>query len=82
MSDDEAKNKFDWKSAGLTFLLVAAQGFVQYGVITAKMDEYSRRIESLEKKMDDRTLSRDEFEKRHAEVERRLSELERRELFK
>lgn len=77
MSEDR-NGRFDWRTILVTAAIIIGQGAVQYGIISAKMEEYSRRIESLEKKMDDRTLSRDEFEKRHAEVERRIQELERK----
>lgn len=71
---DDAKQKFDWRMAGFTFLLVAAQGFIQWGVIVTKVDDLERRLERVEAKVDEKFLTREEFEKRHQELQRRVEE--------
>jgi len=74
---DEHK-PFDWKMAGATFFMVAAQGLVQYGVIVTQVSDLTKRVDRLEQKIDDRMLPREEFEKRHQELERRVEELRER----
>lgn len=74
---DEHK-PFDWKMFGATFIIVAAQGLVQYGVIVTEVNELTRRMNRMEQKLDDKMLPRDEFEKRHQDLERRFEELRER----
>jgi predicted nuclease with TOPRIM domain len=69
---------FDWKMAGATFVMVAAQGLIQYGVIVTQVSELQRRVDRIEQKIDDKMMPREEFEKRHTELERRMEELRER----
>lgn len=61
-----------------TFILVAGQGLVQYGVIVTQVGELQRRVDRIEGKIDDKMLPREEFEKRHLELEKRVEELRER----
>jgi len=63
----------------LTPILVIIGFAVQWGIFANQISELTRRIGVLEEKIDNRMMSRDEFEKRHAELERRVQQLERQE---
>jgi predicted nuclease with TOPRIM domain len=76
--DNGNRRHFDWRMAGVTFLIVAGQGAIQYGVIVTKMSEFERRMEHVEAKIDDKMMTRDEFEKRHQDLERRVEDLRER----
>lgn len=78
MSDSPDRKPFDWRMAGATFLMVAGQGLIQYGVITTQVAELNRRVERIEQKMDDKMMPRDEFEKRHQDLVQRVEELRER----
>lgn len=60
----------------ITAVLVVVGFAVQWGIFANQIGELTRRITVLEEKIDNRLMSRDEFEKRHAELERRVEVLE------
>jgi predicted nuclease with TOPRIM domain len=70
--------RFDWRMAAVTFLMVAGQGAIQYGVIKTNQEDLARRMERVEGKIDDKMLPRDEFEKRHEDLRRQVEELRER----
>ena len=75
---DRRKYRFDWKMAAVTFAMVAGQGLIQYGVVVTKMADLERRMERVEQKIDDKMLTRDEFDKRHEDLRRQVEDLRER----
>lgn len=70
--------KFDWRMFLGMFVMVAGQGLVGYGVIKTQIEDMARRMERVEQKIDDKMLTRDEFEKRHQDLRREVEDLRER----
>lgn len=79
MSDEHnGRSKFDWRPLIFSAALVAAGGAVNWGISSATMAEHTRRIELMEKRMEERSMTRDEYERRHEDLARRVEENRRR----
>lgn len=74
--DGNGKNgKLDWRPVLLSVTLVIGQGLVQWGITSATLTEHSRRIELIEKRMEERSVAREEYERRHSDLQEQVREL-------
>ena len=70
------------KQVFITVGIVVAQGLIQWGVTYATLAEHGRRLEEenvkillIEKRQEENSLSRVEYDKRHADLQEDLREL-------
>lgn len=75
---DRRAYKFDWRMLTGVFVMVAIQGLIGIGIIKTEMAEITRRMERVEQKIDDKMLTRDEFEKRHEDLRKQFEDLRQR----
>lgn len=73
---NERKSAFDWKTVIVTGAIVVGQGLIQYGITSTTLAEHTRRIEIMEKRMEERSVARDEYERRHEDLVRQVHEQE------
>jgi hypothetical protein len=73
--ETNGKSRFDWRVVAVSIGLVMAQGLVQWGITSATLLEHSRRIEVIEKRMEERSVAREEYERRHEDLTKRVEEL-------
>lgn len=78
MSDTERKFEFNLKTIGVTAALIVGQGLVQYGITSTTIADHTRRIELMEKRMEDKSLARDEYERRHNDLQQKVRDNELR----
>jgi len=87
MSEETQRNgkSFDWRTVAVTGALIIGQGLIQWGITSTTLTDHSRRLDLLEKRMEERSVARDEYERRHSDLqdkvreqETRLRELERK----
>lgn len=69
------ETKFDWRVVAVSIALVLGQGLVQYGITTATLVELQRRLDIIDKRMDERSVARDEYERRHEDLTKQVQEL-------
>jgi len=85
MNGETNGKRFDWRPILVSGAIVLGGWAVQWGITSATLAEHTRRIELLEKRMEERSVAREEYERRHIELqdqvkeqEKRLRELERK----
>jgi hypothetical protein len=72
----DTKGRFDWAKV-ITPGLVILGFATQWGNQAQQMAELNRRVESLEKTIQERMMTRNEIEERDREFDRRLRVIER-----
>jgi hypothetical protein len=73
---DEAKNgKFDWRVVMVTVFLVVGQGLIQWVITYATLSDHSRRLDGIEKRAEERTVAREEYERRHEDMQKQLEQM-------
>jgi chromosome segregation ATPase len=77
--DGQNRAKFDWRTLAGLVLTVLCSTAVQWGIYSNQVSELNRRVEKIENLLENRTLDRTEYEKRHEELADRVRELESRE---
>lgn len=80
MSNPEqpSNGRLTWLPFIFSILLVIVSAAVQYGITSTTLSEHTRRIELLEKRMEERSVARDEYERRHEDLQRLVREQEQR----
>jgi hypothetical protein len=76
MADDQKNGKFDWRYVAVTLFLVSGQGLVQWGITYATLSDHSRRLDSIEKRAEERTVAREEYERRHEDLQKQLERIQ------
>lgn len=75
--ESNGKNgRFDWKMGLLLLAGWSGSWLIQVGSTNTKLDDHARRLDNIEHRLEERSLSREEFDKRHSELERRVEKSE------
>lgn len=74
MSDDTPKS-FDWRTVLVTAALIVGQGLIQWGITSTTLVDHARRIDTLERRFEERSIAREEYERRHEDLTRQVQEL-------
>jgi chromosome segregation ATPase len=69
------KGRFDWRVVAVSVGLILAQGFIQYGIMSAIVTDHSRRLELLERRIEERSVARDEYERRHEDLRNEVKDM-------
>lgn len=79
------KRSFDWRMAIVVVAGWGAMGLIQWGTTATQITDHARRIELIETQIAQRSIARDEYERRHEDLARQVDrdrldirELERR----
>jgi hypothetical protein len=75
MSDEPKNGKFDWRVVAVTVVLIVGQGLVQWGITYATLSDHSRRLDGIEKRAEERTVAREEYERRHEDMQKQLEQM-------
>ena len=67
--------KIDFKTLGVTMVLLIGQGLVQWGITYATLSDHSRRLDLIEKHQEENILTRTEYDRRHEDLKEDLREL-------
>jgi septal ring factor EnvC (AmiA/AmiB activator) len=67
--------KFDWRMAAFVVLSWLASACIQYGITEATMVDHSRRLDSIEHRLDEKSITREEYDRRHEDLIRQMGEL-------
>jgi hypothetical protein len=71
---NEDSRRFDWRTVAIMVGAMVASTAVQWGVFTSKLEEHGRRLEKIERILEDRSISKDEYERRHDDLSKRVEE--------
>lgn len=81
--ETNGRAKFDLRTVIVTAAIVVGQGLVQWGIFSTTLAEHTRhlelqdkQIELMQKRMDERSVAREEYERRHVELQERVREQE------
>jgi Tfp pilus assembly protein PilO len=69
------KSKFDWRTSVVTVVVVLVTAAIQWGVLSAQIADHSRRLDLLDRQISERSVARDEYDRRHEDLIRQLEEL-------
>jgi hypothetical protein len=79
------KGKFDWRMAIVIVAGWIALGLIQWGTTSTQIADHARRIELIENQLAQRSIAREEYERRHEDLTKQVEqdhldirELERR----
>ena len=75
MNGDPNGKRFDWRPLLSSGILVLGGWAVQWGIISATLNDHSRRLDLIEKRADERTVAREEYERRHEDLLKQVQEL-------
>ena len=67
--------KFDWKSSAITVGAIIVTAAIQWGVLSAQISDHSRRLDLLEHQISERSVAREEYDRRHEDLIRQVDEL-------
>lgn len=73
MSD--TNGRFDMRPVWVSVGLVLVQGMILGGIFYATLTDHSRRLDLIEKRADERTVAREEYERRHEDMQKQIQEL-------
>lgn len=68
------KGKMDWRTGAFIFAAWTGTALIQYGVASTQIADLTRRTELIERQLAERSIARDEYERRHADLSLRESE--------
>jgi hypothetical protein len=67
--------KFDWRGSLFTVGAVIVTAAIQWGVLSAQISDHSRRLDLLEHQISERSVAREEYDRRHEDLIRQLEQL-------
>lgn len=75
MADDNGKSRFDWRGSLLTVGAIVVTAAIQWGVLSAQIADHSRRLDLLEHQISERSVAREEYDRRHDDLIRQIDQL-------
>lgn len=69
------KPKFDWRTSVVTVGAVLVTAFIQWGVMSAQITDHSRRLDLIEHQINERSIAREEYDRRHEDLIRQVEEV-------
>jgi hypothetical protein len=69
------ERKFDWKTSAITVAAVLISALIQWGVMSAQITDHSRRLDLIEHQLSERSVAREEYDRRHEDLIRQIDEL-------
>lgn len=67
--------KFDWRTSAITVGAVLVTAFIQWGVMSAQIADHSRRLDLMEHQLSERSVAREEYDRRHEDLIRQVEEI-------
>jgi uncharacterized protein HemX len=67
--------KFDWRTSAVTVLVVLITALIQWGVMSAQITDHARRLDLIEHQLSERSVAREEYDRRHEDLIRQIEEL-------
>lgn len=67
--------KFDWRTSAVTVAAVLVTAFIQWGVMSAQIADHSRRLDLIDRQLSERSVAREEYDRRHEDLIRQVEEL-------
>jgi hypothetical protein len=74
MAESNGGPRFDWRMAGLVIFAWIGSALIQWGTTSATLTDHARRLDIIERRMEERSIAREEYEKRHEDLARRVEE--------
>jgi Tfp pilus assembly protein PilO len=74
-TNGNGRSKFDWRTSVVTVVVVLVTAAIQWGVLSAQITDHSRRLDLLDRQISERSVARDEYDRRHEDLIRQLEEL-------
>ena len=69
------KSKFDWRTSVVTVVVVLVTAAIQWGVLSAQITDHGRRLDLLDRQISERSVARDEYDRRHEDLIRQIEEV-------
>lgn len=73
--EPNGKAKLDWRVGLLVIIAWIGTALIQWGTTTNQISDHTRRIELIEKQLAERSIARDEYERRHEDLRLQLIEI-------
>jgi hypothetical protein len=67
--------KFDWKTSAITVGVIIVTAAIQWGILSAQLADHSRRLDLLEHQIGERSVAREEYDRRHEDLIRQMDQL-------
>ena len=74
-SNNNGARKFDWRTSIVTVGAVMISAAIQWGVLSAQIADHGRRLDLMDHQLNERSVARDEYDRRHEDLIRQLEEL-------
>jgi septal ring factor EnvC (AmiA/AmiB activator) len=75
LPNGNGRPKFDWRAAAVTIAAVTISAAIQWGVLSAQIADHGRRLDLMDRQLSERSVARDEYDRRHEDLIRQLEEL-------
>lgn len=75
MEESNGKTKFDWRMGVFILAGWVGLGLIQWGTTATQISDHARRIELLEHQIAERSVAREEYDRRHEDLIRQVEEL-------
>jgi chromosome segregation ATPase len=69
------RSRFDWRTSAVTVAAVLVTAFIQWGVMSAQIADHSRRLDLIDRQLTERSVAREEYDRRHEDLIRQVDEL-------
>jgi len=72
--DDSGKTRFDWRMGIFVMAGWLGLGLIQWGTTSTQITDVTRRTELMERQLAERSIAREEYERRHEDLRLELVE--------
>jgi uncharacterized protein HemX len=63
------------RTSAVTVLVVLITALIQWGVMSAQITDHARRLDLIEHQLSERSVAREEYDRRHEDLIRQIEEL-------